>query len=375
MIALQLSSRSMRQTLILIMLVSPIAMMAESPLSGTITLEQKIGQMLMISYPGPAYSGERALVLNQHLQDGLVGGLIFFKTNIHDPHQFSALVDSISSLDVPYPLFLAVDEEGGKVRRLKRRYGFTESPAAAVVGRDHSPDEAFEIYTDMASQIRELGLNLNLAPVVDMNVNPQSPVIGKLKRSFSEHPDEVERFAAIFIKAHHDEGVLTCLKHYPGHGSAETDTHDGLTDISTSWAPLELTPFSRLIINDQVDMIMCGHLYHAPTDPDYPASISRMHINEILRGDLGYNGVVLTDDLQMGAIIHRYSLEEIIVLAIQAGNDILQFSNPTELDEAFPILFQTIVKDALQNGDIDMSLIDAAFQRISDLKYRLLEFE
>lgn len=358
-----------------ILLMTCLVFSASFSQTAGISLEQKIGQMLMISYQGPSFSGERALLMNDQLEAGLIGGLIFFKTNIETKDQFASLMDSILMLDTSYPLLLAVDEEGGKVRRLKKHYGFKETPAAESVAENYTLNEAASVYGNMAEQIGDLGLNLNLAPVVDVNVNANSPVIGKLGRSFSSEAMLVSEYAEVFIDAHHTARVLTCLKHYPGHGSAITDTHDGLTDISGSWQALELEPFEYLIQKDKVDMIMCGHLYHAPTDPDYPASISRKHIDGVLRSTLNYNGVVLSDDLQMGAIIDRYSLEQIIVLAIQAGSDILQFSNPVDLDENFPLLFQSIVLAALERGDIDQEMIQASFDRIIELKHKLTRYQ
>jgi len=334
-------------------------------------LTHEIGQMLMVGMRGSDLQKEEMSQIAEQIRLGEIGGIILFKHNIRSRKQLTRLLNDLNSLESAYPLFLAADEEGGLVRRLRKRQGFQEFPSAAHVGKNMNPTEAYDTYAKLARQMKGTGLNLNLGPVVDVNTNGSSPAIGKLKRSFSTDPELVTTYSRSFIQAHREAGVLTALKHYPGHGSSQEDTHNDLTDITDSWSKSEVLPFKQLIESDHADMIMAGHLFNRDLDDQYPASISRVHIQENLRGKLGYKGVVITDDLQMGAIIKRYSLEEIIIAAIQSGSDILQFSDPLDLDENLPDKFREIVLQAIRDGRLDSNRIHESYKRIVALKQKL----
>ncbi len=337
-----------------------------------IPLQTMIGQCLMITFPEQDLDQERDSLFIQQLEEGLIGGIIFFKFNIQSPAQFRKLVQQLKEVEGPYPLLLAVDEEGGRVRRLTRRKGFLEVDPPEQVARQFTPAEAEKLYAGIAAQISSLGLNMNVAPVIDLNLNPENPVIGSLGRSFGSDPDLVSRYAEAFIDAHHDQGVFTVLKHFPGHGSSLGDSHKGLTDISQTWTENELLPYRKLIGEGKVDAIMSGHLMLHSLDTWHPASLSNPIIAGLLRRDMGFKGIVITDDLQMGAISQEYDLSQRIVLALEAGNDILQFSDPGGLDLNFPERFQGIVRDAIQNGDLDPDRIRESFRRVIELKGRLL---
>ncbi|NQT64314.1 MAG: glycoside hydrolase family 3 protein [Candidatus Marinimicrobia bacterium] len=334
-------------------------------------LEQKIGQMIMVGIRGTHLNADAMELTRSQILSGDIGGIIFFKHNIKNSRQFRIFVKSLKALAVDQPLLLAVDEEGGKVRRLRKTQGFEEFPSAAHVGANLSTIESYDIYSRMANQIHQAGLNVNLAPVVDVNINRISPAIGQLNRSFSRNPGDVFDYSKAFIRAHNDSGVLTTLKHYPGHGSSREDSHNGITDISSTWRSSEQVPFQRLIDSAKVDMIMAGHLMDKDVDSKYPASISNSHIQVTLRDDMGYTGVVITDDLQMGAIIKRFELEEIVIAAINAGCDILQFSDPLDLDENLSQRIKEIVLQAIENGQVDPQRIHDSYARIVDLKSRL----
>ncbi len=334
-------------------------------------LEHEIGQMLMVGIRGNHLNADAMVQTRQQIDAGQIGGIIFFKHNIKNSRQFRIFVKQIAALTVDYPLLPAVDEEGGKVRRLRKTQGFEEFPSAAHVGGKIKAPEAYNIYSRMATQIRKTGLNLNLGPVVDVNINRASPAIGQLGRSYSRNPGTVYDYGKIFIEAHHAAGVLTTLKHYPGHGSSREDTHNDLTDITHTWRSSEQLPFKRLIDSVQVDLIMAGHLFDRNVDPKYPASLSAQHIQQTLRGKLNFNGVVLSDDLQMGAIIKRYTLDEIIILSINAGCDILQFSDPLNLDKDLPAHVRRVVIAAIKDGKIEPSRIHQSFNRITSLKKQL----
>lgn len=344
-----------------------------APLDSTdaVSLDRKIGQMIMVGIRGTHLNADVMALTRSQITNGSIGGIIFFKHNIKNSRQFRIFVNSIKSLHVEQPLLLAVDEEGGKVRRLRKNQGFEEFPSAAHVGTNLSLEDTYSLYSRMARQIHEVGLNVNLAPVVDVNINRLSPAIGQLNRSFSRNPGDVFDYSNAFIQAHNDAGVLTTLKHYPGHGSSREDSHNGITDITSTWRSSEQVPFQRIIDSAKVDMVMAGHLMDKSVDSKYPASISKSHIQITLRDKMGYTGVVITDDLQMGAIIKRYELEEIIVAAINAGCDILQFSDPLDIDQDLPQRFNEIVQQAIENDQIDPQRIHESYARIIDLKSRL----
>ena len=334
-------------------------------------IEEEIGQMIMVGIRGTHLNDAAMMQTQSQISNGEIGGIIFFKHNIKNSRQFRIFVKGLKALPLDQPLFLAVDEEGGLVRRLKKSQGFEEFPAAAHVGANLSASEAYDVYSKMAKQIHDSGLNLNLGPVVDVNINRLSPAIGQLNRSFSRDPDDVFKFGEIFIRAHNEAGVLATLKHYPGHGSSREDTHNDVTDITNTWRNSEQLPFKRLIDSNVVDMIMAGHLFNRHVDPNYPASMSHEHIQKILRDELGYNGVVITDDLQMGAIIKRYALDEIVISAINSGCDILQFSDPMNLDENLPLRIRDIIITGILDGKIDADRIHESYGRITNLKQKL----
>ncbi len=336
-----------------------------------ISLEQKIGQMIMVGIRGTHLNADAMELTRSQILDGDIGGILFFKHNIKNSRQFRIFVKSLKALPVDQPLLLAVDEEGGLVRRLRKTQGFEEFPSAAHVGANMSTDESYDLYSRMANQIHKTGLNVNLAPVIDVNINRISPAIGQLNRSFSRNPGDVFDYSEAFIRAHNDSNVLTTLKHYPGHGSSREDSHNGITDITSTWRSSEQVPFQRLIDSTRVDMIMAGHLMDKGVDSKYPASISRAHIQVTLRDEMGYSGVVITDDLQMGAIIKRFELEEIVMAAINAGCDILQFSDPLDLDENLSQRIREIVVQAIEDGEVDPQRIHESYDRIIDLKSRL----
>ncbi len=334
-------------------------------------LEQEIGQMLMVGIRGTHLNADAMEQTRRQITEGKIGGIIFFKHNIKNSRQFRIFVKSILTLPSEYIPFLAVDEEGGKVRRLRKTQGFEEFPSAASVGNNLTVSEAFDVYSRMAHQIGNTGLNLNLGPVVDVNINRLSPAIGQLNRSFSRDPGKVHDFSDAFVQAHREASILTTLKHYPGHGSSREDTHNDMTDITHTWRSSEQLPFKRLIDSAHVDLIMAGHLFDRNVDSKYPASLSKFHIQNTLREKLGYNSVVITDDLQMGAIIKRFKLEEIVIASINAGCDILQFSDPMDLDKDLPARIQKIVINAIKEGKIDPNRIHESYDRIVILKQTL----
>jgi beta-N-acetylhexosaminidase len=204
--------------------------------------------------------------------------------------------------------------------------------------------------------------------VVDLCSNPDNPVIARLERCFSAQPAQVTRHAQQFIQAHQDQGVISVIKHFPGHGSSQKDSHLGFVDVSTSWKPAELTPYIALIAAGKAEAIMTAHVFNATLDADHPATLSRFTITGLLRKQLGFKGVVFSDDLQMKAVTEHYGLDEAVRLAIEAGVDILLFGNNLEYDSEIVPRVVGIIRDLVAVGKISEERIDESYRRILRLK-------
>ncbi|WP_286181972.1 glycoside hydrolase family 3 protein [Desulfovibrio sp. Huiquan2017] len=339
-------------------------------------LDTMIGQMILAGFRGFSVNQDSTVI--RDIRERHLGGVILFdydmlwgsgQRNIRSAEQVRTLLrDLKAAADIP--LFLAVDQEGGKVQRLKARYGFRETPSAADIC---AGDEAGvrRAGGTVGATLASVGFNLDFAPVVDVNINPDSPAIGKIGRSFSSDPEQVARCAAIFMDALHRAGVLSCLKHFPGHGSAGSDSHKGLTDVTTTWSETELIPYRELIRSGKADMIMTAHIFNAHLDPKYPATLSGKVITGLLREQLGFGGVIITDDMDMGAIADEYGRREAVRRAIQAGADILLFGNNLAYDENIVEKVHTLIRGMVNDGTIPEARIRASFERIMRLKESL----
>jgi beta-N-acetylhexosaminidase len=256
------------------------------------------------------------------------------------------------------------------VNRLKSDYGFPGSISHEELGRLNQPAETYRHAESTAKTLASLRINLNLAPVVDLDANPDNPIIKGKRRSFSSDPNKVSRQASEFVKAHRAQGVLTCAKHFPGHGSAAGDTHLGLVNITDTWSERELIPFQRLIEADLCDMIMTAHVFNAKLDPDQPATLSRAVITDLLRGKLGFDGVILSDDLEMKAISDQHGLESSVPAAVEAGVDMLCFGNNLSYDPDIAPKAIAILEHAVEAGRITEARVDVSYQRVLALKRR-----
>ena len=302
------------------------------------TLSEKIGQLLMVGFRGLEVDDRSPIV--RDIRAGRVGGVVLFdrdlaldapERNIRTPGQVKKLVAALQKA-ARIPLLVAVDQEGGQVARLKQKHGFPATVEAQSLGERDDPQETRRQAAAIAAVLARAGINLNFAPVVDLNVNPDNPIIGKFRRSFSADPETVSRHARAVIEAQHEHGVAGCLKHFPGHGSSSQDSHLGFTDVSSTWDPLELAPYRDLIARGLADTVMTAHIFNRGLDPDYPATLSRRTISGLLRGELGFAGVVISDDMDMKAISAEYSRETALELALNAGIDILLIANNREFD-------------------------------------------
>ena len=333
-----------------------------------------IGQMILVGFPGTRPKEDWPLRIREMIHDGRIGGVVLFSSNVVAPSQVRALNAALSSANPGLRPFICIDQEGGAIQRLTRAKGFVGLPAAARMAR-MSLDKAYELDVRAAKELAGLGFNVNFGPVVDLNVNPASPTIGRRGRSYAADPDMVILYARQFIAAHAEAGVLTVAKHFPGHGSARTDPHAEVVDVSKTWQEDELLPYKNLIGGRLLDMIMVGHLI-APefSDPDNtPASLSRRAIEEGLRSRLGFDGLVITDDLNMAAIQKRYSTEQAAVMAVAAGADLLIVANSGRPDPMAADRIIDAVAEAVAEGRISAEQVRRAYDLIVRAKLRLRE--
>jgi len=342
------------------------------------TLDQKIANMFIVGFYGTTASSHSKVIKDICVR-GLGGVLLFDRhptrhskaKNISSPAQLKRLTAALRGSCAHTPL-IAVDQEGGKVQRLRVKDGFYgRYPKASTLGAS-TMDVAKRSYTSMAKELHRVGINFNLAPVADMAVNKRNRVIYRLGRSYGSRADRVAMFDKIFINAMHSQRILTSLKHFPGHGSSLGDTHRGFVDVSRTWRKKELSPFKKVIDSGKADSIMIAHVFNRTIDSRYPASLSAKTIRGLLRGKLGYQGVVISDDLQMYAISKHYTLKETIRLAINAGVDILLFGN--QLDPKHEVSIEKLVavtRSLLTKGAISKAGIERANRRIDAMRTRI----
>jgi beta-N-acetylhexosaminidase len=335
------------------------------------SLDIKIGQMILIGFPGTTVDPK---VIDE-IAKGKVGSIIIFEKNIPPVNSFIALEKIIWTYQksASIPLFIGIDQEGGRVNRLKEKYGFPRSITAAAMGKAPSFVSVRLYAQATASTLAGLGININFGPVVDLASNPDNPIIAKFGRAFSANEDSVALFAKEFIKAHRKMGVLTSLKHFPGHGSSKNDTHLGIADVTNTWQERELKPYQLLIDSGYADAVMTSHIVNKNLDKNgYPGTLSADILTGILRNRLNFDGVIFTDDMQMHAITKNYGLEEAIKLAIKGGVDIMTFSNNiTGSEERTVDRVHQIIRTMVDKNEIPASRIDDSYKRIIHLKSRL----
>jgi len=340
-------------------------------------LDAMIGQMILVGFDGRSERDAGVVAVRKQLAEGTIGGVVFYPENIGSPQRLRALTAYLrNAKSSPVP-FLAVDQEGGMVQRLTRRNGYRYFPSARNVGRNPSlasPESAERLYATMAKELAEAGFNLNFGPVVDLNLNPNNPVIGMRKRSYGTDPNSVSALAGAFIRAHRQAGIVTVAKHFPGHGSSRVDSHKKLADISDSWREIEIEPYHVLAEDGLLDGVMIGHLYH-PRFSDgakLPASLSGRAVSALRdKSSIGFHGVVVSDDLEMGAVSDDYSLEERVVKAVNAGTDLLVVSNVESRDPELGTKLHAIIANAVREGRISRTRIEIASGKIRLLKRRL----
>lgn len=349
------------------------------------SLRYQIAQMLLLGFDGTHIDAQAPII--KAIQEDAIGGVILFDydypakqygKNILNPNQVAKLTSTLQTLNTQareqdqqplLPLIMSVDYEGGKVNRLKDSYGFPATISAAQAGT-LPLEEVSDAANKMADTLKQLGFNLDFAPVVDINVNPDNPILGKLDRCFSADPQQVSDYADVYIQAFAKHGIQGAYKHFPGHGSSDADSHLGFVDVTDTWQESELLPYQALSQNPNAcQMIMTAHIINRTLDPTgLPATLSHVMLTKILREQLQFQGIIITDDMQMKAISDHYSMEKAITMAINAGADMFIFGNQLSDSPQDSKSIIDYIESEVQAGHIAAETIQQSYERIVAFK-------
>ena len=325
------------------------------------TLDEKIGQLIIAGFDGIALDDNAKSLI----KDDKIGGIILFSENVESVPQLVNLTNSIKfeNSSNKIPMFISVDEEGGPVSRMPKE--LRKFPSNRIIGDRNDDKLSYNIGKMIGKEIRSFGFNMNYAPVLDINSNPNNKVIGN--RSFGNNVEVVNRLGIQTMKGLMDSNIISVVKHFPGHGDTSIDSHISLPVVEKDLEKLnsfEFIPFKKAIENG-VDAIMVSHILLTQIDKNNPATMSKAIVSDILRGDLGFNGVIITDDMTMGAITKNYSIENAAINSINAGTDIVlvchQYKNIKSTIEA-------IKKAVNVNKTISEERINESVYRILKLK-------
>ena len=331
-------------------------------------IEKMISKMVILGFSGETINPNDEIYKN--VKSGLGGVILFDKDpndkqkvkNVRNKEQLKTLTSQLQAIS-KQKLLISIDQEGGIVQRLKSADGFVNTPKASEVALK-GKDFAKQSYSSMAKDLKYSGINVNFAPVVDLAINKENKVIVTRGRSFGESSNEVISYASIFVDELKKEKVISVLKHFPGHGSSLGDSHLGFVDITNTWNQKELEPYRYFIKNNKVDMIMTAHVFNEKLDKDYPATLSYNVNTNLLRYKLGYEGVLVSDDLQMYAISKHYDLKQTLTLAINSGVDMLLFANQLAKPISLKQIVDTVYSQIL-NEEISLEQIIKSNQRIN----------
>lgn len=340
---------------------------------------QELGQLLVVGFRGTEINSESKIV--KDIKEYNLGGVVLFDFDIESGEYGRNITNAnqllkLSSALVAYsqtPPIIAIDQEGGRVSRLKETYGFPKTRSAQYLGTLDNEDSTRYYAKTTAQEFMVVGVNTNFAPVVDVNLNPSNPVIGNYERSFSKETDKVVKHVGYVLDEFDKEGILSVLKHFPGHGSSTKDSHLGVTDVTNIWDESELLPYKKLFTERKINAVMTAHIYNARLDSLWPATLSERTIQGILRDSLGFNGVVFSDDMQMKAISDEYGLETAIEQSLNAGIDILVFANNLVYEEDIARRAIQIIQKGIAQGRISETKVDSALARVGRLKKEVIE--
>lgn len=325
------------------------------------TLDEKVGQLVISGFQGETVSEE----LKELIEKYHIGGIILFRSNIKDSNQLVEFTNSIKEINIingGVPMFVSVDQEGGRVSRLPKE--IDKFPSAANIGKLDDEKLSYKIGNLLGETIKSFGFNLDFAPVLDIASNPENKVIGD--RAFGDNPDIVCRMGLQFMSGLKDSNVISVVKHFPGHGDTKADSHYELPYLNHDRKRLdtiEFVPFKKAV-EYGVDGIMVSHIVLKNIDDKNPATMSKTVATDILRKEFNYNGVIFTDDINMGAIAKNYLLRDAVIKSINAGVDVIVSSKGCEETR----LIIEIIKEALKEGSISEERIDESIERILKLK-------
>ncbi len=327
------------------------------------TLREQIGQLFMMGFTGTTVTKDLASFLKAHQP----GGVIFFKRNLESVQQIVDLTNGLQKLSPGSPLLIAIDQEGGRVSRLPGE--FTIFPPCEQLGRCNSYELAYSAAATVAKELRAVGINMNMAPVLDVNSNPDNPVIGD--RSFGATPDIVAEMGLATIAGLQDNKVVACGKHFPGHGDTATDSHKELPVVDAGlqrFRDVEFPPFQQAIRHG-VASLMTAHVLYRTLDPAAPATLSPAVMQRLLREEFRYDGVLFTDDLEMHAIIDHDGIGEAAVRAFVAGCDVLLICK----DQERVATAMQAMEHAVNDGRITQDRLEQSLARVAQLKTRYLQ--
>ena len=325
-------------------------------------MNHDIGQQLIMGIEGKSLThDESSFIIKNN-----IGGIILFGRNVESVEQVHELCTQIQSLrhQLPTrsPLFISVDQEGGRVARLKAP--FTVWPPLAKVGDLDSTSVAFKFAQVMGEELKSVGINLDFAPCIDIFSNPQNTVIGD--RALGTTADRVAKLGSAVVRGYIKSGIIPCAKHFPGHGDTFVDSHENLPVEHKTFEELalrELEPFKK-VFRARLDLVMAAHILFPKIDPDWPATLSEIFLKKILRDQLRYRGLIITDDLDMGALKKNYDKATIAVRALQAGNNILLYCNESDS----PVVAVDAITKALADRTLDLKTVSENASKIRQLK-------
>jgi beta-N-acetylhexosaminidase len=347
------------------------ALMALSALPAAAqSIDEMAGQMIVVGFTGSAPGSRAVKAVADEIAAGDIGGVMYLKTNVSSRANVVAMNSAFRAAAGRLPPFIAIDQEGGSVERLTRSVGFGEIPSAASIGARVAVAEARPLFDAQAKGLADWGFNVNFAPVVDLAINPRNPVIARFGRAFASGANTVVAYAEQAVAAHHAAGLLTSLKHFPGHGSSSRDTHEGVVDITDGWEERELEPYRAFIAQGYADFVMVGHLVNKNVS-DLPASLSPEWITGVLRNQMGYRGVVISDDLQMAAIRNSFSMRDTVRRAVMAGMDVLLFSNTVKARASLGDEIRAIIVEEAAADPAFRNRVVESYKRIAALKGRI----
>ncbi|SCY91300.1 beta-N-acetylhexosaminidase [Alkaliphilus peptidifermentans] len=326
------------------------------------TIDEKIGLLVIVGLDGYAIDDDSKSLIEEYY----VGGFILFGRNVKNTNSLLQLINSLKSTNKnnKIPLFISIDEEGGRVSRVPKE--FMKVPTNRKIGQINNKELSFEIGNVIGEKIRALGFNLNFAPVMDIDSNPLNPVIGD--RSFGSDERIVSQLGIETMKGLQNSGVIPVVKHFPGHGDTFLDSHISLPTVDkdlNSLQQFELIPFKEAIDNN-ADAVMIAHILYSRIDSENPATLSKTIITEVLRNQMNFEGVVITDDMTMGAIIENYDIGDAAVKSVNAGSDIILVCHG--YDNAIKVIKD--LKSAVEGGIISIEKIDESLYRILQLKHK-----